>query len=100
MSLLEEIPDAWWENEHADLSDLRGFERSCSFMAAQEQTAPSMAEVEAMLSLTGSALLRGEIASRELTAIKESTSWRLTAPLRAVVDAVRRIIKSTERPDD
>jgi hypothetical protein len=54
---------------------------------------PQAAEVEAVLRVCWRAMQFAELADihkTELAAIRNSTSWRMTAPLRAAVAAARR----------
>jgi hypothetical protein len=98
-SLLAQIPIGWRLDGRPSVDQLGHL---CSIIPAwlhdsRPQTiaimAPEAAEVEAVLRLGGRAMRLAEvaqIAKAELAEIRNSTSWRITAPLRAAVIAARR----------
>lgn len=64
--------------------------RANLLFALYSQSVDDLARAQASLQQKDSELARGEEQRQQLDSVLNSTSWRLTAPLRSVIDWARR----------
>lgn len=79
---LRRLPDSWTPEA-----------RRGAFAASRQRLAPADADGESAIDALAR---RAAVAEAELAALRASTSWRLTAPLRRVVSAWRRIARGRQ----
>jgi hypothetical protein len=94
-SLFADIPDEWWRQERLNRVQLNRLALFITGWFRGQRTSitilpPDLAEIETALRLCGETMIKAALdngdsqAKEELAAIRNSTSWRMTKPLRAV----------------